>query len=105
MNVTPCSEKSSCSTPRLTMQVSPFPSSLRLVADRHRHRALEHQHRLLGVLVAVALDRRPRLVDDVAEEHLVAGNRVEPHAGKMAKGSTPLNVPKGELAIRRRPRT
>jgi hypothetical protein len=52
----------------------------RLVPDRHRHRAVEDQHHLLGVLVAVARDGRPGRVRHVAEEHLVARDRPEPHA-------------------------
>ena len=51
---------------------------LRLVADRHRDRPLEDQHHLLGVLVAVARDRRAGRVRHAPEEDLVAGDRLEP---------------------------
>ena len=58
----------------------------RLVADRHRDRAVEDQHHLLGVLVAVSCDRRPGRIRDATEEDLVAGDRLEPHAVEDGPG-------------------
>ena len=105
MNVTPSSETSSCSTPRLTTHDVAAAELARLVADRHRQRALENDHHLLGVLVAVALHRRARLVGDTAEKDLVAPDRVQVDRGEdpprldavpRAEGGHPAGGVEGE---------
>ena len=58
----------------------------RLVADRHRHRALDDRHELLGVLVRVARDLLARLVDDPAQQDLVAADGVQSHAVDELEG-------------------
>ena len=78
-NVTPIAEWSSCSIAAVDDAHVAGPELPRLVPDRHRHRALEDQHHLLRVLVAVSRHRRPGGVRDPAEEDLVAGDRLESH--------------------------
>ena len=56
------------------------PQRLRLVPDRHRHVTLDDPHHLLGCRVRVPRHRRARLVDDVAEHHLLAADRVDRHS-------------------------
>ena len=68
----------------------------RVVADRHRDRPVEDQHHLLGVVVAVPCDRRPGRVGHAPEEHLVAGDRLEPDPRKQGIG-----LPVGEGSERR----
>ncbi len=71
---------------------------LRLGADRHRHRALQDEHHLLGVLVAVSRDGRPWLVRDTAQEDLVAGDRLEPDPFEHGVGRTAVEA--GERRVR-----
>ncbi len=70
---------------------------LRPIADRHRHGAVEDEHHLLGVLVAVARDGRPRRVRDVPEEHLVAGDRLEPHTREEGVGLAAVERLEGRI--------
>src|SRR5207253_9219118 len=56
------------------------PQRLRLVLDRPLDLALEDEHDLLRVLVLVPGHFLPRLVPDAAEQHLLAADRVDPHA-------------------------
>src|SRR5437868_4663494 len=56
------------------------PERLRLVLDRHLDLAFEDEHDLLRVLVLVPGHFLPRLIPDAAEQHLLAADRVNPHA-------------------------
>jgi hypothetical protein len=50
--------------------------SARLVADRHRHLAVDDRHQLLRLRMGVSGDVLPRLVAHAAEQHLLAADRV-----------------------------
>src|SRR4051812_39778512 len=77
----------------------------RLVADRHRHRALHDGHELLRVLVGVALALLARLVPPPAQQDLVAADGVQPHAIDELEGLAAVPGPERGRLRHPRPRS
>ncbi len=80
MNVTPSLREELVMQPAVDDDDVTGAEHRRLLLDRHLDLALENEHHLLGVVVLVPRDLLARRVLNPAEQHLLAADRVQPHA-------------------------